>query len=270
LLIKVESDHSRLDKFLLKHFEFVPISLLQKLIRKYKIKINNKKSKSNTPLVKGDIIYIYYNLTSESPNFDSLKINENQKKILLNNIIFQNDYFIIINKLAGYASQRGSKVKTSIKDLYESLLNIKLYIVHRLDKDTSGLMVLAKNRMVASDFSDLFINKKIFKYYIAITNKHFEKNSSSLINVNNEKKTLKLRYRKINSLNSLPTYFIQLLTGKKHQIRLQFYLNNNPIVGDKKFTDKMNEKLHLISTSLKFNYLGKFYKFNIPLSKINF
>ena len=131
-------------------------------------------------------------------------------------------------------------------------------------------MVLAKNRMVASDFSDLFINKKIFKYYVAITNKHFEKNSSSLININNEKKTLKLRYRKINSLNSLPTYFIQLLTGKKHQIRLQFYLNNNPIVGDKKFTDKMNEKLHLISTSLKFNYLGKFYKFNIPLSKISF
>lgn len=268
--IKVESNHNRLDKFLLKHFEFVPISLIQKLIRKYKIKINNKKSKSNTPLVKGDIIYIYYNLTSESPTFDSIKINENQKKILLNNIFFQNEHFIIINKLSGYASQRGSKINTSIKDLYESILNIKLYIVHRLDKDTSGLMILAKNRMVASDFSYLFINKKIFKYYIAVTHEYFKKSSSLLVNTNNENKILKLRYRKINNLNDLPTYFIQLLTGKKHQIRLQFYLNNNPIVGDKKFNDIRNNKLYLISISLKFNYLDNFYKFRIPLSKINF
>ena len=58
--IKIDQSYKRLDKFLFQHFESLPLSLLQRLIRKYKIKINNKKSKANSPLTKGDVVYIYY------------------------------------------------------------------------------------------------------------------------------------------------------------------------------------------------------------------
>ena len=190
-------------------------------------------------------------------------------KILLNNIIFQNDYFIIINKLAGYASQRGSKVKTSIKDLYESLLNIKLYIVHRLDKDTSGLMIFTKNRLAASGISKLFLSNNIHKYYLAKTHKSFNKQSGMLENVNNENKILKLFYRKINSTKDEHLYLIKLLTGRKHQIRLQFFLNDNPIIGDKKFSNDINKNLLLSAVSIHFYYLNKFYKFNLNLNEID-
>ena len=59
--IKIDQSYKRLDKFLFQHFESIPLSLLQRLIRKYKIKINNKKSKANSPLIKGDVVYIAKN-----------------------------------------------------------------------------------------------------------------------------------------------------------------------------------------------------------------
>ena len=65
-------------------------------------------------------------------------------------------------------------------------MDTTLYIVHRLDKDTSGLMIFAKNRMAASSISKLFLLKKIHKYYLARTHKSFIKNSGMLENVNNE------------------------------------------------------------------------------------
>ncbi len=89
------------------------------------------------------------------------------KKKFNNQIIFENDDFLIINKIRGYAVQRGSKINTSLKDLYESLLRKNLYIVHRLDKDTSGLMIFAKTRIAASGISKLFKDNLVNKFYVS-------------------------------------------------------------------------------------------------------
>ena len=74
--IKIDQSYKRLDKFLFQYFESIPLSLLQRLIRKYKIKINNKKSKSNSPLIKGDIIYIYYKLETNNVLSNTIKLNK--------------------------------------------------------------------------------------------------------------------------------------------------------------------------------------------------
>ena len=165
--IKIDQSYKRLDKFLFQHFETLPLSLLQRLIRKYKIKINNKKSKANSPLIKGDIVYIYhkFEINNDLPN--TIKITEDKKKIFKNQIIFQNDDFIVINKIDGYSVQRGSKVFISLKDIYENVIEHKLYIVHRLDKDTSGLMLFAKNRLTASSLADA-MNEGHFKTKVII------------------------------------------------------------------------------------------------------
>ena len=266
--IKIDQSHKRLDKFLLHHFESIPLSLFQRLIRKYKIKINNKKSKSNSPLIKGDIVYIYYNFEINHDLSISIKLTKNKKKIFKEHIIFQNNDFIVINKIEGYSVQRGSKVFISLKDIYENVIEHKLYIVHRLDKDTSGLMLFAKNRITASKISLLFLNNQIKKYYISVNNSKFNKNSDTLINYNSDKKELKLAYRKIKLENHNNCYLIKLFTGKKHQIRLQFYLNKNPIIGDKKFSGNKFSKLLLCSYKIIFKLDGKFHKFKINPNKI--
>ena len=267
--VRVNQSFNRLDKFLFQYFESIPLSLIQRLIRQYKIKINNKKSKANSDLKKGDIIFIYYNFEFQNKKNITIKISEEFQKILRKKVIFENNDFIIINKLRGYSVQRGSKVKISLKDYYESILGNPLYIVHRLDKDTSGLMIFAKSRSSASGISKLFLLNKIHKYYLAKTYKSFNKKSGILKNINNENKLLKLFYRKTNSSKDGHFYLIKLLTGRKHQIRLQFFLNDNPIIGDKKFSNDTNKNLFLSAVSLHFHYSNKFYKFKLNLNQID-
>ena len=266
--INVDQNHDRLDKFIYQYLENIPLSLIQKLIRKYKIKINNKKSKSNSKIFIGDIIYIYYEFDILPYSKSKIKLSEDTKNIFKNRIIYQNQNFLIINKLKGYAVQRGSKIKNSLKDFYESLLDTKLYIVHRLDKDTSGLMIFAKHRSAASKMSKLFKENLIKKYYIAVTQKKFSKRSGYLIDKNIDEKTLKLFYRQINFNNFKNCFLVRLITGKKHQIRLQFYINNNPIIGDKKFTNNTSDTLLLSSVSIKFYYDKIFYNFKLSLAQI--
>ena len=266
--VKVNQSFNRLDKFLFQYFESIPLSLIQRLIRQYKIKINNKKSKANSDLKKGDIIFIYYNFDFHNKKNFTIKISEEFQKTLRKKIIYENNDFIIINKVRGFSVQRGSKVRVSLKDYYESLLGHPLYIVHRLDKDTSGLMIFTKSRLSASNISKLFLFNKIHKYYLAKTHKSFNKESGILKNVNNENKILKLFYRKINLIKDEHFYLIKLLTGRKHQIRLQFFLNDNPIIGDKKFSQDKNKNLFLIAVSIHFYYLNKFYKFKLNLNQI--
>ena len=116
--VKVNQPFNRLDKFLFQYFESIPLSLIQRLIRQYKIKINNKKSKANSDLKKGDIIFIYYNFEFNNQKNFTIKISEEFQKTLRKKIIFENNDFIIINKPRGYSVQRGSKVRISLKDYY--------------------------------------------------------------------------------------------------------------------------------------------------------
>ena len=80
--IKIDQSYKRLDKFLFQYFESLPLSLLQRLIRKYKIKINNKKSKANSPLIKGDVVYIYYKFEINNELSNTIKLNKDKKRFL--------------------------------------------------------------------------------------------------------------------------------------------------------------------------------------------
>ena len=79
--IKIDQSYKRLDKFLFQYFESIPLSLLQRLIRKYKIKINNKKSKANSKLIKGDVVYIYHKFEINNDLSNTIKLTKDKKKI---------------------------------------------------------------------------------------------------------------------------------------------------------------------------------------------
>ena len=268
--IFVEEQHPRLDKFLIKYFNGPPMSLIQRLIRKKQILLNDNRCKPSQSIKNKDIISIFYNFKSNEDveNFNLINITDKEIDKFIKLIIHENDKFIVINKPSSIAVQGGTKVKISLKDIYEAVLNIKLYIVHRIDKDTSGLIILTKDRFAASDISKLFVDKKIYKHYLALTDQKFLKNNDLLIHSNNENQIMKLRYRFINSSDAGYIYLVSLLTGRKHQIRLQFSLSKNPIVNDIKFNRKeSNGLLGLRAYSIKFWYDKKFYNFKLPLKE---
>ena len=150
----VDDDYndSRLDKWFKQKILNLPHSLIEKIIRQNKIKVNKKKTKSSYRLQLGDLIEIY-NISKLKPTHDNKRIKYLPKKKEIGEyddyIIENNENFIVINKPTGIPVQSGTK---SFKNIIDILKNTKYFensnpfIVHRLDKETSGVLIIAKNR----------------------------------------------------------------------------------------------------------------------------
>ena len=163
----------RIDKWIRNKIGKVPQALIEKNLRIGKIKLNKKKIKSSTKLSSNDIISTYdlkfkTNLIQKkikfNPTNEILKENENL-------IIDNNENFIVVNKESGISVQGGTKSKKNLIDIFSQssiFENTKPYSVHRLDKDTSGVFIIAKNRNTAQLLTTLFRLRKIHKTYLAI------------------------------------------------------------------------------------------------------
>ena len=173
----VERDYhnSRFDKWFKANIIDLPQSLLEKLIRQNKVKINKKKSKASYRVQFGDIISVYdISKFKKKDNNKIIKYKPSNKEIDIYDdyIIENNENFIVINKPVGIAVQSGTK---SFKNIIDKLKKTKYfeekkpYIVHRLDKETSGVLIIAKNREYAQLFTSLFRIRKIHKTYLALT-----------------------------------------------------------------------------------------------------
>ena len=240
IIVDKDSAGTRLDKFLKDQLE-VPFSLIQREIRKKNIKVNKKKSSSNYRLVEADQIIVFKEYTADTDKNIASTVPENLKSKIMKSIVFRNKNFIVINKWSGIACQRGSKINISIDDLIKFLASGKdtPKLVHRLDKDTSGLLIVALNLNAARFFHKLLSTKKITKTYFAIV-KNKPKKNKGIFNdrLSNTGKTLdaSTKYEVIKVLKN-KLYFLKLQpsSGRKHQIRMHCYLNQSPILGDKKY-----------------------------------
>jgi len=240
IIVDKDSAGTRLDKFLKEQLA-VPFSLIQREIRKKNIKVNKKKSSSNYRLVEADQIIVFKEYTADTDKNIASTVPENLKSKIMKSIVFRNKNFIVINKWSGIACQRGSKINISIDDLIKFLASGKdtPKLVHRLDKDTSGLLIVALNLNAARFFHKLLSTKKITKTYFAIV-KNKPKKNKGIFNdrLSNTGKTLdaSTKYEVIKVLKN-KLYFLKLQpsSGRKHQIRMHCYLNQSPILGDKKY-----------------------------------
>ena len=268
-IVNKDFEGSRVDRFLKKQFPDIPQSLFEKNLRKKNITVNNKKVKSLFKLKIDDIINIYIQLKKKTSLRKKSFFSRSDYIELRKNFIFECDDYCILNKPYGYASQDGSKVKKNVIDILN--INSKnYYIVHRLDKETSGLMLIAKNRFYAKKFSEMFKLRDIKKKYLVIVNGKIKKNKGELLtsdNLNGKKIISKLYFQVISKTNNFSYLEIDLITGRKHQIRKQFSDIGHPVVGDIKYGDKKNKNpLCLLSYEIELNYNGKIkkYKANIP------
>ena len=276
----VDKDYhnSRFDKWFKAKVINLPQSLIEKIIRKNKVKVNRKKIKSSYRVQEGDIVEVFdisKFKVSDRPQIIKYKPSRKEVDIYDDYILENNENFVVINKPTGIAVQSGTKSFKNIIDILKDTKyfeNTKPYIVHRLDKETSGVLIVAKNREYAQLFTSLFRIRKIHKTYVALTHGKVSIKISTLkdelISYDNNKKIVQKAISHIKVLKICSDYsYVELnpITGRKHQLRKQLYNIGNPIIGDDKyFIDRRADKTKIKSKNLMLHaYKIKFMIKNI-------
>ena len=283
-LVKKDFVNSRIDRWIRRNIRQVPQSLIEKNLRNKNVTINKVKVKSSYKLKIDDKIY----LNNFNPTF-SYHLNKKKKYIPSKRdikdsealIVENNDNFCVINKPYGLAVQGGSKIKKNLVDLITEnkiFQKSKPFIVHRIDKETSGILIIAKNRKYAQLFTSLFRIRKIHKSYLSICHGEMEKFkgifADDLIRYDKDRKISEraiTNYKVLDKNTNSTLLILNPITGRKHQIRKQLFSIGYPVIGDSKYNspeNKINKNniLMLHAYSIKFMINEKKYKYtvNIP------
>lgn len=276
----------RLDRFLRKTYPLLTQGLLEKLCRKGSIRINGKKIKTNYRLT--------FNETLTHPEFP---IQEEKKtaapspgfcKKIKQCILFENELFMALNKPHGVAVQGGSGITNPIDEALQTLY-ASPRLVHRLDKDTSGLLIVAKTLAAAQELAQLFKDRSIKKTYYAVTLGRVKKKTGTLdwpLKKKRDHKTEKVyvdhhegkeAHTHYTVVSYDPKMDVSLLhitpfTGRLHQIRVHCAEMGHPILGDYKYGGKEAQpfgkkvRLHLHSYQMTFRLFGQDYCLKAPIS----
>jgi len=276
------SSDMRLDRWLRLKLGNIPQSFIEKNLRSGKIKINRKKVKSSFKLNLKDKIELFNFNFKEKIETKKIKFNPSNEIIRENEnlIIDNNSNFVVLNKSAGISVQGGTKSKKNLVDIFSKskiFEGSKPYSVHRLDKDTSGVFLIAKNRETAQLLTSLFRLRKVHKTYLAICNGELEKNSgewnNDLIRYDNGKRIIekaKTFYKVIDKNTNSSLVEMKPITGRKHQLRKQLYNIGHSVYGDQKYQSEKNNKginknLMLHSYEIKFKIDNKKYTYKALL-----
>ena len=275
-------NNMRVDRFLRNKLGKVPQSLLEKGLRSGKIKVNKRKVKSSFKVKSNDKVDIFNFKFEEkilqkkilfNPSNEIIKANENL-------IIDNNENFLVLNKSSGISVQGGTKSKKNLVDIFsksEIFEGTKPYSVHRLDKDTSGVFIMAKNRETAQLLTSLFRLRKVHKTYLAVCNGELENNSGEwndeLIRYDNGKRIIekaKTIFKVIDKNSNSTLVEMKPITGRKHQLRKQLFNIGHSIYGDQKYRSKnsfkgVNKNLMLHSYQIRFIIKDKKYTYQALL-----
>ena len=259
----------RIDRWLRHSVGHIPQSLIEKNLRAGKIKLNKKKIKSSHKIKTNDKIDLFNINFKEKivqkkikfqPSKEIIKSNENQ-------IIENNNDFIVLNKSSGISVQGGTKSKKNLVDIFaksEIFRHTKPYSVHRLDKDTSGVFIMGKTRECAQLLTSLFRLRKVHKTYLAVCHGELDIDSGEwnddLVRYDGDKKIIekaKTLFKVLDKNSEASLVELKPITGRKHQLRKQLYAVGQPIFGDTKYklsnsNKGINKNLMLHSYQIRF------------------
>ncbi len=282
----IEIDESsvdqRIDNYLFKVFKSVPKTHIYKIIRSGEVRVNKKRIKSLYKLKIQDVVRIPpLSFTEKTIKQPSRKLNPK--------ILYEDEWFIVVDKPSGLAVHGGSGIDFG---LIEYLRNDRpdskfLELVHRLDKNTSGILLIAKKRSALRSLQELFRLKKIKKnYFVGVhgiwTKKRTEINSIlqkintkdghhvNVVNDLNIGKLSKSVFYLIKCVENFSLLSVHLITGRTHQIRVQLAHEGFPVLGDDKYGDfNLNKELKRVGLKRMFLHAHKI-SFQHPFTEDQF
>lgn len=291
IIVEKNNSGCRIDKFLKEEVFFNDKITRGEIIRRIKtgnIKVNNKSVKPSYVLKENDVI----TMDSEQGVANDISSNKNIKL----DIIFSDENIIVVNKPAGIQVHPDFHEKEStlvnallakfpeIKNVGEDV--IRPGIVHRLDKDTSGVMVIARNQKTFEELKNKFKNREIEKKYLAIVCGNINDNGvieKPIARASNYKKQIiagkktktKIRpavteYKKIKNVGEYSLVEVTPKTGRMHQIRVHLNSIGYPVVGDKLYRQRGIERTEaerqlLHAEGIKFSLFGESFVFEAPI-----
>jgi len=250
--VSAEESGQRIDNFLIAQLRGVPKSLVYRIVRKGEVRANKKRIKPDYKLKEGDLIRIPPVKVSERPDLPSANLE--QVAALEHSILYEDDALMLINKPSGVAVHGGSGLQFGLIEGLRALRpkEKSLELVHRIDRDTSGLLLVAKKRSVLRNLHEQLRNKEMNKQYLALVRGQWQKRVRS-VEAPLKKNTLKSGERIVRvdaeGKASLTRFRIQQrykegtlveaspVTGRTHQIRVHALHAGHPIAKDPKYGD---------------------------------
>ncbi len=255
-IISDDDNDIRLDRWFKRHFPSLQHAMLEKMLRKGDVRLDGKKAKSSQRVVAGGEIS-YPDLGAEFFFVKAKPLaSEQDAKMLQGLVLYKDANIIIINKPFGLAVQGGTKVLKSLDDMLDGLkfdAKERPKLVHRLDRDTSGVLVLARNSRTASHMAKMFAGKDIEKTYLALVHgcpmqavgvidyrllkaAHGADSYERVAVDDEEGKFARTEYRVVENLaRKFALLELKPLTGRTHQLRVHTQAIGCPIVGDMKY-----------------------------------
>ena len=282
-IIDEDYETVRIDRFLRKHLKNINLSEIYKMLRKAKIKVNNKKVSQDYRLVLGDIVFVFLPENfKENGEEKFIKLEKDRKEKLKEMIVFENENLFVINKSLGDVIHKGSGHDISLLEEFRSYyLNNNVNFVNRIDKLTSGLVIGAKNIKTAREVAkEIQLDNIVKKYYVLVNGKiekdnfilenYLKKDEEKVIVSNIEQEGYKKSityFKKIKEYDKYTLLEAELKTGRTHQLRAQLNHLGNTIVGDTKYGENEREgMMYLFSYYLKIDLYNLEIKLEIPKS----
>ncbi|GGI85672.1 RluA family pseudouridine synthase [Legionella impletisoli] len=286
--ISPDEDGQRLDNYLFRILKGVPKSHIYRLIRNGEVRINKKRAKPSSKLESGDSVRIPpVRVTEPSEVFVGHQLNQK----LLKSILYEDKDLLIINKPAGIAVHGGSGLSLGVIEALRASRSDLPYLelAHRLDKETSGCLVLAKKRSVLRVIQAALAAREVKKIYWALLNKPWvgqkhvlvdrplEKNrlksGERMVSIKEEGKSSQTEFKLLENFKEACLVEAYPKTGRTHQIRVHSAYIGHPIAGDDKYggqppldsMTKRTSRLYLHARSIQFNLKGETYSFQAEL-----
>ncbi|UJF19911.1 23S rRNA pseudouridine(955/2504/2580) synthase RluC [Vibrio sp. SS-MA-C1-2] len=241
----------RVDNFLRARLKNIPKSLIYRILRKGEVRVNKKRIKPEYKLQPGDVVRvppmrIPDTVETELPSTKLDKVSE-----LESCVIYEDEHLLILNKPSGTAVHGGSGLKFGVIEAMRALRPQAHYLelVHRIDRDTSGILLIAKKRSALRRLQETFRNKTVQKYYYALVAGHWDpkdrrvnapllKNEiNSIVRVNPNGKESETRYKIIENFEHATLVEASPITGRTHQIRVHCQYKGHPIAWDDRYGD---------------------------------
>ena len=273
--VKLQDDGMRLNRWFLKYYPSLPLSRLQKLLRTKQIRVDGKKAEVSLKLSEGQEIRVPP-MEDKLEVVDKREVSVKDEAFIQSLVIYKDANIIVLNKPSGLAVQGGTRIERHLDAMLPALKFDKEEapkLVHRIDKETSGLLVLARDRKNADLLTKAFREHNLQKTYLALV-RGCPKNMSGQIKapldkvgekmtVMTEGKKAVTDYRVIDTVGEkFALIEAKPLTGRTHQIRAHLEYLGTPIVGDDKYFGNKREKFANLKDKL---YL---HAYKIDLSEL--